>query len=103
MAVSRFLRCKPVLPMMRSVAPPQSARELAMDMRAVLDGLIAYLARLGALKFDLMIGAKPFQHGIEVLPRPGKQLTKMGDGGPIVTLSDAPIGSVKLLTLGLRL
>ena len=74
-----------------------------MDMVAVFNGLIAYLARLGALEFDLMLGAKPLQHGIEALTRPGKQVTKMGDGSPFVTFSDAPIGSLKLTTLGLRL
>jgi hypothetical protein len=54
------------------MAPPQPAIELAMDMVAVFNGLIAYLARLGALEFDLMLGAKPLQHGIEALTRPGK-------------------------------
>ena len=68
-----------------------------------MNGLIAYLARLGALEFDLMRGAKPLQHGIETLPRPWKQVTKMVDGSPIVTLSDALISRLKLLALGLRL
>jgi prophage tail gpP-like protein len=74
-----------------------------VDLVAVLDGLIAHLARLGALQFDLMIGTKPFQHGIEALTRPGKQVTKTVDGGPIVTFSDAVIDRLKLLALGLRL
>ena len=60
MAVSRFLRSQPALPTVRLVGPPQSAIELAMDVVAVLDGWIVHLARLGALKFNLMIGAKPF-------------------------------------------
>jgi len=74
-----------------------------MDMVAVLESLIAHFLRLGALKFDAMIGAQLFQYGIEALTRPGKQVTKMGDGGPIVTLRDALIGRLKLLALGLRL
>jgi hypothetical protein len=74
-----------------------------MDMVAVLNGWIAYLARLGALEFDLMLGAKPLQHGIETLTRPWKQVTKMVDSSPIVTLSDTLISGLKLLALGLRL
>lgn len=73
-----------------------------MDVVAVWDGGIAHVARLGALEFDVMIGAKPFYHGIEVLTRPGKQVTQTVDGSPIVTLSDAPIRRLKLLALTLR-
>jgi hypothetical protein len=62
--------------------PSQSAIELAMDLVTVLDGLIAQLARLGALQFDLMIGTQPFQHGIKALTRPGKQGTQTVDSGP---------------------
>jgi hypothetical protein len=103
MAVGHVVRSKSGLLTARSVAPPQATIELAMDLVAVLDVCIAHLAGLGALEFDVMIGAKPLQHGIEALTRPGKQVTKMGDGDPIVTPSDARIGRVKLLTLGLRL
>jgi hypothetical protein len=74
-----------------------------MDLVAVLEGLIAHLARLGALTVALMIGAKPFQHGIEALTRPGKQVTKLGDGGPAVGFVEASIGCLKLLTLSLGL
>ncbi len=103
MAGGRFLRSQPTQPPAGSVVPPQSAIELAVDLVAVLDGLIAYRGRLGALEFDLMVGAKPFQHGIETLTRPWKQVTKLVDGGPIATLSDASIGRLKLLALGLRI
>ena len=92
-----------MLPTARLVVPPQSAIELAMDMVAVLDGGIAHVARLGALKVDLMIGAKPFSHGIEALTRPGKQGTKLVDGGPAMVFVEASIGRLKLLTLRLRL
>ncbi len=74
-----------------------------MDLVAVLDGLITHLARLGALECDVMIGTKPFHHGIEALTRPGKQVTKLGDGDPIVAFVEAVISGLKLLTLGLRL
>ena len=103
MAVDPFWRLQLTMPTVRSVAPSQSAVELAMDMVAALDGFIAQLAQLGSLKFDLMIGAKSFQHGIKALTRPWKQGTKMVDGGPIVRLSDAAIHRLKLLTLGLGL
>ncbi len=82
------------MPAVRFIAPLRSAIELDMDMVAVLNGLMAYLVRLGA---------KPLQHGIETLTRPWKQVTKMVDGSPIVTRSDALISRLKLLALGLRL
>jgi hypothetical protein len=49
-----------------------------------------------------MISAKPFQHGIEALTWPGKQLPKTVDIDPIVAFSDTSIGRLKLLALGLR-
>ncbi len=73
-----------------------------MDIIAVLDGLGAQGATLGTLQLHVMISAKPFQHGIKALTRPGKQLTKTGDVDPIVALSDTPIDRVKLRALGLR-
>ena len=103
MAVDPFWHLQLTLSTVRSVAPSQSAVELAMDMVAVLDGFIAHLTRLGSLKFHLIIGAKPFQHRIKALTRPWEQGTKMGDGSPIVVLRDAAIGRLKLLSLGLGL
>ena len=85
-----------------AVAPSQSAIELPMDLVAALDGLLTHLARLGALECDVMLGAKPFSHGLEALTGPGKQGTKRVKGGPIVTVSDALIGHAKLLPLGVR-
>jgi hypothetical protein len=73
-----------------------------MDVVAGLDGCIAHVARLGALDFDVLIGAQPFSHSIAVLTRPGKQVSKTVDGGPIMMLSDAPISRLKLLALTLR-
>lgn len=103
MAGGRFWRSQPTLTPAGSVVPPQSAIELAMDLVAVLDGWIAHLGRLGALQFDLRVGAKPFQHGIEALTRPWKQVTKLVNRGPIATFRDASIDRLKLLALGLRL
>ena len=74
-----------------------------MDMVTVLDSFIAHLARLGSRKFDVMIGAKPFSHGIKALTRPWEQVTKMAYGSPLGMLGDAAIDRVKLLTLGLWL
>ena len=71
MAVGGSLEGQPVLATIPLRVPPQSAIELAIDLVTVLDGGIAHLARLGALKIDLMISAKPFQHGIKALTRPG--------------------------------
>lgn len=85
-----------------SVAPSPSALELAVDRVALLESWIAHLTRLGALEFDLMIGAKGFDHRIEALTRPWHQLTKPVDGDPIVAFAEAVIGALKLPTLGLR-
>jgi hypothetical protein len=54
------LLSQPAQSVASSVAPSQTARELAMDLRVALDGLITHLARLGALSFDVMISAQPF-------------------------------------------
>jgi hypothetical protein len=83
--------------------PPQSAIDLTVDLVALLEGLPAHLARLGALEFELAFGPKGFDHRIEVLTRPRHQLTKLVDGDPIVAFVKALIGMVKLLPLGLRL
>ena len=87
----------------RSMAPSQSTIELAVDLVALLDGLLAHVARLSALEVDLLIGPKGFDHGIEALTGPWHQLTKLVDGDPIVAFVEAMIGVVKLLPLGLRL
>ena len=63
-----------------SIPPSQAAIELAMDLVARLEGLLAHLARLGALEFELAFGPKGFDHRIEVLTRPRHQLTKLVDG-----------------------
>ena len=73
-----------------------------MDLVAVLEGLIAHPARLRPLQFDLMVGAKPFQHGIKTLTRPGQQITKLVDSSPIATFGKASIGGLKLLAWSLR-
>jgi hypothetical protein len=73
-----------------------------MDMIAILDSLGAQGAALGTLQLHLMISTKPFQHGIEALTRPGKQLPKTVDIDPIVAFSDTSIDRLKLLALGLR-
>ena len=88
---------------MRLVMPPQSMIELAVDLVARLDGIVAHLAGLGALEFDLMLGAKGFDYRIEALTGPRYQLAKAMDGDPIVAFAETEIGTLKLLTLGLRL
>jgi hypothetical protein len=85
------------------MAPSQSAIELAVNLITLLDHVIVHLARLGALKVDLMISAKGFDHGIKTLSRPRHQLPKSIDGDPFMTFAEAMIGVVKLLTLGLGL
>jgi hypothetical protein len=79
MALGRFWRFKVARPIVRSVTPPQSMIELAVDLRALLAGVVAHLAGLGALEFDLMIGTKGFDHCIEALTGPWYQLGE-GDG-----------------------
>ena len=97
------MRSKAAMPTARSVAPSQSAIELAVDLVAVLDSWIPHLARLSALEFDVMIGTKSFDHRIKALTRPWQQLTKPMDRDPIVAFAEAVIGVLKLSTLGLRL
>lgn len=82
--------------------PSQSAIELTMDVVTRLEGWLAHLVGLGALKFDLMIGTKGFDDPIEVLTRPWHQLPKPVDVYPIVAFVEAVIGVVKLLLLDLR-
>jgi hypothetical protein len=77
--------------------------ELAVDLVACLDGVVAHLAGLGTLEFDLMLGAKRFDHRIEALTGPRNELAKAIDGDPILAFAEAEIGTLKLLTLGLRL
>ena len=62
--------------------------------------LIAHLAGLGALKFDLMIGAKGFNHCIEALTGPRDQLTKSRDSDPIVAFAEAVIGRFETVDVG---
>ena len=62
-----------------------------------------HLLRLGAVEFDLMIGAKGFDDRIETLTRPWKQLTKPMDGDPALVFREALIGRLELLSLGFRL
>ena len=90
-------------PIARSVTPPQSIIELAVDLVARLDGVVAHLAGLGTLGFDLMLGPKRFDHCIEALTGPWNELAKAIDGDPIVAFAEAEIGTLKLFTLGLRL
>jgi hypothetical protein len=52
------------------VTPPQSVIELAVDLIAGFDGVFTHLAGLSAIKFDLMIGAQRFDHGVEALAGP---------------------------------
>src|SRR5688500_20341957 len=86
----------------RSGSPTEPTIEVAMDMIAVLDSWGAQGAALGTLQLHLMISTKPFQHGIEALTRPGKQLPKTVEIDPIVAFSDTSIGRLKLLALGVR-
>jgi len=50
--------------------------ELAVDLVERLDGVVAHLAGLDTLKFDLMLGAKGFNYCIEALTGPRDQLPK---------------------------
>lgn len=76
--------------------------ELAVDLIARLDGVVAHLAGLGTLEFDLMLGAKRFDHCIEALTGPRNQLPKSRDSDPTVAFAEAEIGTLKLFTLSLR-
>lgn len=102
MGLGRFWRFHVAWPIGRSGTPPQSAIELAVDLVACLDSGLAHLAGLGTLKFDLAFGTKGFDHRIEALTGPRDQLTKLGDGDPLVAFAETVIGILKLLTLGLR-
>lgn len=73
-----------------------------MDLVARLDGVVAYLTGLGALKLDLVFCTKGFDHRIEALTGPRDQLTKVIDSDPLVAFAQTVIGTLKLLTLGLR-
>ena len=73
-----------------------------MDLIARLNGVVAHIAGLDTLKFDLMLGAKGFDHCIEALTGPRDQLPKSRDSDPIVAFAETVIGTLKLLTLGLR-
>ena len=84
-----------------SLPPSESAIELAVDLVALLEGLLARLTQFGALKFDLLVGTKGFDDPIEALTRPWHELTKLIDRDPIVAFVEAMIGVVKLLLLGL--
>jgi hypothetical protein len=80
-----------------SGAPPHAARELAMDLIAVGEGLGAQLARRAGLEVDLLGGAQRLQHGIETLPRPREPLAQLMDGDAIVVGGKALIGSLELV------
>jgi hypothetical protein len=86
-----------------SVAKTELDIEVAVDVVAVLDRLGAQSAGLRALQLDLMIGAKPFDYGIEALTRPAKQRTKPMDRDGVATVAEALISGEKLLAEGLRL
>ena len=73
MGIGCFLGASAVISTIRSTAPSQSAIELTVNLIALLEGLLAHLVRLGALQFDLMIGAKGFHHRIEALTGPCRQ------------------------------
>jgi hypothetical protein len=74
---------------------------LAVDLVALLKGLLTHLVGLVAFKFDLMIGAKGFHDGIETLPWPWHPWTQMVDGHPIMSCAQAVISVIELLTLEL--
>jgi hypothetical protein len=93
---------KPLGERIRLAKPPQLGIELAVDMIALLDRLLIHLLRLGAVEFDLMIGAKGFDDRIETLTRPWKELTKPMDSDPVLVFREALIGPLELLSLGLR-
>ena len=50
-----------------------------------------------------MSGAKPFDHGIKALMRPGNQLTGLMDRDGVTTVIEVLISSKKLLAEGERL
>jgi hypothetical protein len=81
----------------RSGAPPHAAIELAMDLRAVGEGLGAQLARRADLEVDVLCGAQCLQDSIETLPRPREPLAQLRDGDAIVVGGKALIGSLELL------
>ena len=87
---------------MHSGTPPQSVIELAVDLVARLDGVVACLTGLSALEFDLAFRPKGFDHRIEALTGPRDQGTQLRDGDPLVAFAQTVIGALKLLTLGLR-
>ena len=76
---------------------------MTVDVVAVLDRLRAQVVGPSAVKGDLMIGAQPFDDGIEALTRPGQQLTKPMDRDRGAIFTEALIGRPELPAEGLRL
>src|SRR5262249_43365894 len=81
----------------RSLAPPESDIELAMDMVAVWAGVSRSVVVLEGFEFDLLVGAQCLQHSIETLPRPLEQLAQPRDEDALVVVADAIVGGLKLL------
>jgi hypothetical protein len=103
MAFGRFWQLNVVRPIVCSGTPSQSVIELAVDLVALLDHVITHLADLGALEFDLVLRTEGFDHRIEALTGPRDELTKAMDGDPLMAFAETVVGTLKLLTLGLRL
>ena len=84
--------------MTRSVAPPEHAIEVTVDVVALVDVLRAHRAWLSALQLHVTRGAERFQDRIEALGRPRKLLTQAGNGDPVVAWADTVIGRPELPT-----
>jgi hypothetical protein len=80
----------------RSVAPPEPAIELPMDMRAVFEGWGAHLALRAGIEVDMMLGSQRLPYSIETLMRPSTQLAKPRDGAPIMAGTNPVIGGLEL-------
>ena len=81
----------------RSGAPPHSAIELAMDLRAVGEGLGTQRVRRARLEVDVLRGAQGLQDGLKTLPRPWEPLAQLMDRDAIVVRGKALRGSLELL------
>ena len=80
-----------------SGAPPHADVALAMDLRAVGEGLGAQLVRRACLEGDVLRGAQGLQDGLKTLPRPWAPLAQLMERDAIVVSGQALIGSLELL------
>ena len=82
--------------MVESVAPLQSAIELAMDVVTVLALLGTKRAGRQGGQVHLMLGTKCFDYRITTFPGPVQQMTKLGDGNPLMARAEAVVGDLEL-------